>query len=75
MVVMIRKSALFGSALSLPVMLLCPGYYQVTQFRPDNDYEEEQEIFYATLKLGNVKPILILNCDSYHLVVSTFSVR
>ncbi|PBK83406.1 hypothetical protein ARMGADRAFT_945104, partial [Armillaria gallica] len=48
---------------------LCPGYHQVTQFGPDDDYEdEEEEIFYVTLELGNVEPVLIPSCDSYHLV-------
>ncbi|PBK83385.1 hypothetical protein ARMGADRAFT_1089507 [Armillaria gallica] len=49
-------------------MSLYPGYHQVNAFRPDNDYEEEEEIFYVTLELGNVEPALIPNCDSYHLV-------
>ncbi|PBK60303.1 hypothetical protein ARMSODRAFT_966184 [Armillaria solidipes] len=49
-------------------MSLCPGYHQVTQFGPDDDYEEEEEIFYVTLELGNVEPSLIPSCDSYHLV-------
>ncbi len=60
-------------ALSLPAMSLCPSYHQVTQFGPDDDYEEEEEIFYVTLELGNVEPSLVPSCDSYHLVVSTFS--
>ncbi len=61
-------------ALSFPVMLLCPDYHQVTQFGPDDNYkeEEEEEIFYITLKLGNIEPVLIPSCDSYHLVVSPF---
>ncbi|KAK0218913.1 hypothetical protein IW262DRAFT_1274457 [Armillaria fumosa] len=48
-------------------MSFCPGYHQVPQFGPDDDYEEE-EIFYITLELGNVEPSLILSCDNYHLV-------
>ncbi|KAK0234806.1 hypothetical protein EDD85DRAFT_955678 [Armillaria nabsnona] len=49
-------------------MSLCPGYHQVNQFGPDDDYEEGEEIFYVTLELGNVEPSLIPSCDSYHLV-------
>ncbi|KAK0234803.1 hypothetical protein EDD85DRAFT_845415 [Armillaria nabsnona] len=50
-------------------MSLCPGHHQVNAFGPDDDYEEEEEeIFYVTLELGNVEPALILSCDSYHLV-------
>ncbi|PBK83360.1 hypothetical protein ARMGADRAFT_1067833 [Armillaria gallica] len=49
-------------------MSLCPGYHQVAQFRPDDDYEEEEEIFYVTLELGNIEPSLIPSCDSYYLV-------
>ncbi len=56
-------------------MSLCPGYHQVTQFGPDDDYEEEEKIFYVTLELGNVEPALIPSCDSYYLVVSPFSSR
>ncbi|KAK0502472.1 hypothetical protein EDD18DRAFT_1458648 [Armillaria luteobubalina] len=53
---------------SLPAMSLCPGYHQVTQFRPEDDYEEEEEIIYITLELGNVEPTLIPSCDGDHLV-------
>ncbi len=56
-------------------MSFCPDYHQVTQFGPDDDYEEEEEIFYVTLELGNVEPALIPSCDSYYLVVSTSSAR
>ncbi|KAK0187039.1 hypothetical protein F5146DRAFT_1141903 [Armillaria mellea] len=49
-------------------MSLCPGYHQVTHFGPDDDYEEEEEIFYVTLELGNVEPSLIPSSDSYYLV-------
>ncbi|PBK60833.1 hypothetical protein ARMSODRAFT_897534 [Armillaria solidipes] len=49
-------------------MSLCPGYLQVNAFGPDDDYEEDEEIFYVTLELGNVEPSLIPSCDSYHLV-------
>ncbi|KAK0489805.1 hypothetical protein EDD18DRAFT_1109950 [Armillaria luteobubalina] len=34
-------------------MALCPGYHQVTQFGPDGGYEEEEEITYIALELGN----------------------
>ncbi|KAK0200442.1 hypothetical protein DFS33DRAFT_157207 [Desarmillaria ectypa] len=49
-------------------MSLCPGYYQVNQFGLDDDYEEEEEIFYVTLELGHVEPSLIPSCYSYHLI-------
>ncbi|KAK0187025.1 hypothetical protein F5146DRAFT_935552 [Armillaria mellea] len=60
---MVRKSVLFSVR-----TLLCPGCHQVTHFGPDDDYEEEEEIFYVTLELGNVEPSLIPSCNSYHLV-------
>ncbi len=77
MVVVIRKRVPYlAGALSLTTMSLCPGYHQVAQFGPDDNYkEEEDEILYVTLELGNVEPALIPSCDSYHLVVSTFSAR
>ncbi|KAK0477693.1 hypothetical protein IW261DRAFT_1608994 [Armillaria novae-zelandiae] len=56
-IVVVSKSALS----------LCPGYHPVTQFRPDNDYEEE-EIFYITLELSNIELSLIPRCNSCHLV-------
>ncbi|KAK0467558.1 hypothetical protein IW261DRAFT_1519418 [Armillaria novae-zelandiae] len=56
-------------------MSLYPGYHQVSQFGPDDDYEEDEEIIYITLKLANVEPSLIPRCDSYHLVVRPFSAR
>ncbi|PBK83365.1 hypothetical protein ARMGADRAFT_861494, partial [Armillaria gallica] len=46
----------------------CPGHHKVNQFGPDDDYEEEEEIFYVTLELGNVEPALIPSSDSYYLV-------
>ncbi len=76
MVVVIRKCVpCLARALSLPAMSLYPGYHQVNAFGPDDDYEEEEEIFYVTLELENVEPALIPSCDSYYLVVSTFPAR
>ncbi|KAK0218900.1 hypothetical protein IW262DRAFT_1494898 [Armillaria fumosa] len=50
-------------------MSLYSGYHQVTQFGPNADYKEEEElILYVTLELENVEPALIPSCDSYHLV-------
>ncbi len=73
MVVVISKRVPYlAGALSLTPMSLCLGYHQVTKFGPGDDYEEEEEIFYVTLELGNVEPALISSCDSYYLVVSTF---
>ncbi|KAK0489861.1 hypothetical protein EDD18DRAFT_1052487, partial [Armillaria luteobubalina] len=54
-----------------PMMSLCPSYHQVTQFAPDDDYKEEEEITYITLELGNVEPSLIPSCGSYHLGLDT----
>ncbi len=67
-----QEECLIWHTPSLPAMSLCLGYHQVTQFGPGDDYEEEEEIFYVTLELGNVEPSLISSCDSYYLVVSTF---
>jgi hypothetical protein len=47
---------------------LCPGYKQVEEFGPDEEYEEE-EISYVTLDLGNVEPTLVPSASSYHLIV------
>ncbi|PBK82138.1 hypothetical protein ARMGADRAFT_947123, partial [Armillaria gallica] len=55
---------------SLPAMSICSGYHQVNAFGPGDDYEKEEEIFYVTLELGNVEPVLIPSCDSYYLVLA-----
>ncbi|KAG7442116.1 uncharacterized protein BT62DRAFT_936471 [Guyanagaster necrorhizus] len=49
-------------------MSLCSGYQKVDQFGPDDEYEDEEEIFYVTLELGHVEPTLIASCDSYQLI-------
>jgi len=48
---------------------LCPGYKQVEQFGPDDEYESEEEVSYVTLDLGNVEPTLVPSASSYRLIV------
>jgi hypothetical protein len=47
---------------------LCPGYKQVDEFGPDDEYDEE-EVTYVTLDLGNVEPTLIPSSSHYRLIV------
>ena len=49
--------------------MLIPGYKQVEQFGPDEEYEEEEEVHYVTLDLGAVEPTLLPNCSTYRLIV------
>jgi len=47
---------------------LCPGYKQVESFGPDEDYEDEEEVCYVTLDMGNVEPTLVPSSSSYRLI-------
>lgn len=48
---------------------LCPGYNQVEEFGPDEEYEEE-EVSYVTLDLGGeIEPTLIASSSNYRLIV------
>ncbi|KAJ3719649.1 hypothetical protein DFJ43DRAFT_735005 [Lentinula guzmanii] len=47
---------------------LCPGYKQVEEFGPDEEYEDEVEEFYVTLDLGAVEPTLIPSSSTYRLI-------
>ncbi|KAF8152362.1 hypothetical protein B0H34DRAFT_632599, partial [Crassisporium funariophilum] len=47
---------------------LCPGYKQVEAFGPDEDYEDEEEVFYVTLDLQNVEPTLVPSSSAYRLI-------
>jgi hypothetical protein len=49
---------------------LCPGYKQVEAFGPDEEYEDEEEVFYVTLDMGNIEPTLVPSSSSYRLIVS-----
>ena len=53
---------------------LCPGYTQVDAFGPDDEYEDEEEIVYVTLDMGNVEPTLVPSSTSYRLIVRSFRV-
>lgn len=49
---------------------LCPGYTQVDEFDPEDEYEEEEEeVSYVVLDLENVDPSLIPSSSTYRLVV------
>lgn len=53
----------------MPAQSLVPGYKQVEEFGPDEEYEEEEEVYYVTLDLGTVQPTLLPNCSTYRLIV------
>jgi hypothetical protein len=48
---------------------LCPGFRQVEEFGPEEEYEDE-ETFYVTLDLGNIEPTLVPTSTEYRLIVS-----
>ncbi|KAF6749158.1 hypothetical protein DFP72DRAFT_893274 [Ephemerocybe angulata] len=54
-------------ASEVPTSLL-PGYQQIEEFGPDDEYEGEEEISYITLDLGNVEPTLVPSASGYHLI-------
>jgi general transcription factor 3C polypeptide 6 len=49
---------------------LIPGFKQVNNFGPDEEYEEDEEVSYCTLDLGNIEPTLIPTSRTYRLIVS-----
>ncbi len=51
---------------------VCPGYTQVDEFLPDEEYEGEEEVFYVTMDMGNIEPTLVPSSSSYRLIVSFF---
>jgi len=50
---------------------LCPGYKQVEAFGPEEEYEDEEEVSYVVLDLGNVEPTLVPTSSTYRLIVSS----
>ena len=50
---------------------LCPGYKQVEAFGPEEEYEEDEEVSYVVLDLGNVEPTLVPTSSTYRLIVSS----
>lgn len=49
---------------------LCPGYKQVEAFGPEEEYEDEEEVSYVVLDLGNVEPTLVPTSSTYRLIVN-----
>ena len=52
---------------------LCPGYKQVDTFNSSNDYysdDDEEDVSYVTLDLGNIEPTLVPSSSTYRLIVS-----
>jgi hypothetical protein len=57
----------------IPPTSLCPGYKQVDAFNPNDDYysdDEEEDVSYVTLDLGNIEPTLVPSSSTYRLIVS-----
>ncbi|KAH7886668.1 hypothetical protein F5I97DRAFT_1926985 [Phlebopus sp. FC_14] len=53
----------------MPAQTLVPGYKQVEEFGPDEDYvDEEEEVSYVTLDLGAVEPTLLPSSSTYRLI-------
>lgn len=54
---------------------LCPGYKHVEAFGSAEDYENEDEISYITLDLGDVEPQLVPSSTTYRLIVESLALR
>jgi len=57
---------------------LCPGYRYVENFETiENglEFEDEEEVFYVTLDLGDVHPTLLPTCSGYRIAVSFFLIN
>ena len=50
---------------------LCPGYKQVEAFGAEEEYEDEEEVSYVVLDLGNVEPTLVPTSSTYRLIISS----
>lgn len=51
---------------------LFQGYKQVESFGPDDEYEEDEEVVYVTLDLGQIEPTLVPSSSTYRLIVRAF---
>ena len=51
---------------------LCPGYKQVDAFNSSGHYysDDDEDVSYVTLDLGNIEPTLVPSSSTYRLVVS-----
>lgn len=52
---------------------LCPGYKNVDAFNSSDDYysdDDENDVSYVTLDLGNIEPTLVPSSSTYRLIVS-----
>ena len=49
---------------------LCPGFRQVEEFDPNEEYESGEEVSYVTFDLGNIEPTLGPSSSTYRLIVS-----
>ncbi|ESK84614.1 hypothetical protein Moror_13326 [Moniliophthora roreri MCA 2997] len=58
------------SGIDFPSDSLCPGYKFVQEFGPNEEYEEEEEVFYVTMELGNIEPTLVPSSDSIRLILA-----
>ncbi|PPQ74475.1 hypothetical protein CVT24_000126 [Panaeolus cyanescens] len=54
---------------------LCPGYKYVESFGNEEEYEDEEEVMYVTLDLGNVEPTLVPSSTEYRLITTKAGLR
>ena len=62
-----------GPNASTSMSRLCPGYQHVENFESSVggfEYEEEEEVMYVTLDLGDLHPTLLPTCTGYRTAVS-----
>ncbi|KAK7045997.1 hypothetical protein VNI00_006992 [Paramarasmius palmivorus] len=56
------------SGIALPSDSLCPGYTRVDEFAADEEYEDEEEVEFVTLDLGNIEPTLLSSTEYIRLI-------
>jgi hypothetical protein len=67
-----RRSGLISTAIVMNApSSLCPGYKQVEAFGPEEEYEDDEEVSYVVLDLGNAEPTLVPTSSTYRLIVSS----
>lgn len=69
-----QEAPLFTSTMNAPSSL-CPGYKQVEAFGPEEEYEDDEEVTYVVLDLGNAEPTLVPTSSTYRLIVSSIFLR
>jgi len=68
---MVSASAIPSTSTFTQPTSLCPGYKKVDVFNSSDDYysdDDEEDVSYITLDLGNIEPTLVPSSSTYRLI-------